>query len=44
MADMGKKRGRGKYKYLNISRTKKKIFWIVFEGLTFGEKLAFDKK
>ena len=44
MADRGKKSGRGKYKNLNISRTKsfldviKKTFFIVIEGLSFGEK------
>ena len=34
MADREKKRGRWKYKNLNISRTKR----VVFEGLLFGEK------
>ena len=50
MADREKKRGRCKYKNLNISRKKKaffdetKVFFIVFEGLSFGEKQKFDKK
>ena len=44
MADRGKKRGTWKYKNLNILRTKiafsmkLKTFFIVFEGLSFGEK------
>ena len=43
MADKEKK-GRWKYKNLNISRTKRafqmkqKTFFTVFEGLSFGEK------
>ena len=43
MADREKKRERGKYKNLNISRTKRafldeiKTLFIVFEGLSFGE-------
>ena len=36
ITDREKKRGRQKYKKLNISRSK--IFFIVFEGLSFGEK------
>ena len=50
MADIEKKRGRQKYKNLNILRTKKafwmkqKIFFIVFEGLPFSEKFKFDKR
>ena len=45
MADMEKKRARQKYKKLNILRTngafylKWKIFFIVFEGLSFGDKI-----
>ena len=35
MADREKKRGRRKYKNLNIPRTKS---FSVFEGLSFGEK------
>ena len=44
MADREKRRGRQKYKYLNISRTKRDFYFkqktsfIVFEGLSFGEK------
>ena len=45
MADRQKKRGRRKYKYLNILKTEKgfsdeikKTFFIVFEKLSFGEK------
>ena len=41
MADSGKKKGRRKYKNLNISGTK---FFIVFKGQSFGEKQRFDKK
>ena len=50
MGDREIKRARWKYKKLNISRTKrafwmkKKIFFIVFEGLSFGWKQKFDKK
>ena len=50
MADKLKKRGRRKYKKLNISRMKRafqkkqKTFFIVFEGLSFSEKYKFDKK
>ena len=51
MTDRQKKRGRRKYKYLNILRTEKgfsdeikKTFFIVFEKLSFGEKQKFDKK
>ena len=36
LADMEKKRWRWKYKDLNISRTKRAF--IVFEGLSFGDK------
>ena len=43
MADREKKKGRWKYKKLNISRTER-AFFIVFEGLSFGEKWKFDKK
>ena len=45
MAGRQKKREGQKYKKLNISRTKKafqmkqKAFFIVFEGLSFGEKI-----
>ena len=44
MADMQKKREGQKYKKLNISRTKSffdeiKAFFIVFEGLSFGQKI-----
>ena len=43
MADREKKRGRWKYKNVNISRMNKffrqnKKHFIVFEGLSFGEK------
>ena len=44
MADKEKKRGRRKYKNLNISRPKRafqmkeKTFFKVFEGLSFAEK------
>ena len=44
MTDKGKKRERWKYKTQNISRTKKSIldeiknFFIIFKGLSFGEK------
>ena len=38
MPDKEKKREGQKYKYLNISRTKK-AFFIVFKGLSFGEKI-----
>ena len=50
MADREKKRERRKYKNLNILRTKIaflmkwKLFFLVFEGLSFGEKWKFDKK
>ena len=50
MGDREIKRGRWKYKKLNISRTKrafwmkKNFFFIVFEGLSFGWKQKFDKK
>ena len=45
MADREKKREEQKYKNLNILRTKrvlwmkKKAFFIVFEGLSFGKKI-----
>ena len=47
MADREKKRGRWKYKKLNISRTKTfsdaiKSIFIVFEGLSFDEKIKND--
>ena len=38
MADREKKWGGRKYKKLNISRTEK-AFFIVSEGLSFGEKI-----
>ena len=44
MAGRGEKRGRQKYKIPNILRTKiafemkQKTFFILFEGLSFGEK------
>ena len=50
MADRVKKMGRQKYKNLNYWRMKRafkmksKICFIVFEGLSFGEKQKFDKK
>ena len=47
MADMEKKRGRPKYKNLNISKPKELFGWnknIVFEGLPFGKKWKFDTK
>ena len=50
MADREKKRGRQKNKNLSISRMKRafsmkqKTFFIVFQGLSFGEKQKFDKK
>ena len=50
MADRKKKRGRWKYKNLNMLRTKRafqmkqKMFLIVFEGLLFREKQKFHKK
>ena len=45
MADREKKRGRWKYKKLNISRMKTfsdaiKSIFIVFEGLSFDEKMV----
>ena len=49
MADRWKKREGQKYKTLIISRTKRafhmkqKAFFIVFEGLSFGEKIKFDE-
>ena len=42
MVDRGKKRTR-KYKNLNISKAKR-AFFILFEGLSFGEKEEFDEK
>ena len=44
MAEMEKKMGRQKYKNLNILRMKKsfrwnKTFFIVFEGVSIGEKM-----
>ena len=50
MAERERKRGRWKYKYLYILRTKisfymkQNTFLIVFEGLSFGEKIKFNKK
>ena len=47
MADREKKRGRWKYKNLNILRTKRafkmkqKTFSPVFEGVSFGEEQKF---
>ena len=48
MADREKKRGRWKYKNLNISRMKRfldeiKTTSIVFEELSFGEKKIIKK-
>ena len=50
MANREKKRGGGKYKNLDISRTKivflmkEKAFCIVFKGLSISVKIKIDKK
>ena len=51
MTDREKKRGKRKYKTLNIWKKKKsfldeikKTFFTVFEGLSFGQKQKFDKR
>ena len=50
MVDREKKREKQKHKNWNISRAKRafqmkwKTFFIVFEGLSFGEKYNFDNK